>query len=121
MAAGAYPQNRLAGAALVRVVASAALCAVACGPPPTYSEHIAPILQSKCQSCHRPGQIAPMSLVSYEDAFTYAGLIGVSVEMGNMPPFYAAGPPGYFRNDIRLTSRETDLIHDWIAEGALDN
>ncbi len=92
--------------------------ALGCGPPPTYSEHIAPILQSKCQSCHRPGQIAPMSLVSYQDAQTWAGLIGVSIEMGNMPPFYADGPADYFRGDLRLSDDEKDLIHDWVAAGA---
>jgi hypothetical protein len=89
-----------------------------CGPPPTYSEHIAPILQEKCQSCHRPGQVAPMPLLTYEDVLTYAGLIAVSIEMGNMPPFYADGPPGYFKDDIRLTDAEKGLIFDWVDAGA---
>ena len=59
-----------------------------------------------------------MSLVSYEDARAYAGLIGVSIAVGNMPPFYASGPADYFRNDIRLSEAEKALIFDWVDAGA---
>jgi hypothetical protein len=100
------------------LVLASAVLALGCGPPPTYSEHIAPILQAKCQACHRPGQVAPMSLLTYEDVHAYAGLIAVSIEMGNMPPFYAAGPAGYYKNDLRLTDEEKSLIFDWVDAGS---
>lgn len=91
----------------------------ACGPHVTFSKDIAPILQAKCQSCHRPGQIAPMSLLTYEDARRFAPVIRASVSVGNMPPFYAAGPFGYYKDDIRLTEDEKKRIIDWADSGAL--
>lgn len=92
---------------------------LACGPPEvTFSRDIAPILQAKCQSCHRPGQMAPMSLLSYEEVRPFSAAIRTSVAIGNMPPFYAAGPPGYFKNDIRLTAEEKELIFRWADSGA---
>jgi len=95
-----------------------ALQLLACGPQVTYSEHIAPILQAKCQQCHRPGQIAPMSLASYAEAAPFAKAIQTSVAIGNMPPFYAAGPAGYFKDDIRLSEEEKRLLFAWADGGA---
>jgi len=97
----------------VRRLAALAAPLLACAPEVTFTKDIAPILQAKCQSCHRPGQIAPMSLLTYQEARPYAHAIRMSVAIGNMPPFYAAGPPGYFKDDIRLTEKEKQLLADW--------
>ncbi len=98
--------------------AAVAVLLLACEPRVTFSEHIAPILQAKCESCHRPGQMAPMSLRSYAETRPLAPVIRASVAIGNMPPFYADGPPGYYKNDIRLTDREKKLIIEWADSGA---
>ena len=92
--------------------------ALGCGTQVTFSKNIAPLLRAKCQSCHRPGQIAPMSLLTYQDVRPFAELIRLSVANGNMPPFYADGPPGYYKNDLRLSPEEKQLIHDWADAGA---
>jgi hypothetical protein len=99
------------------LIAAWATSLLACAQQVTYSEHVAPILQARCQSCHRPGQIAPMSLLTYADARAYSGLIRQSIEMGNMPPFYAAGPIGYFKDDMRLTPEEKETIFAWVDGG----
>ena len=77
------------------VVASLAVVTalmLACGPQVTFSKDVAPILQAKCQSCHRPGQLAPMSLVNYEEVRPFAPVIRISVSIGNMPPLLRVGP-----------------------------
>jgi hypothetical protein len=95
------------------------LCgALGCGPAPTWSEHVAPIVQAKCQGCHRPGQIAPMSFQSYAEVRPFAPAIRAAVESGRMPPFYAAGPIGHWKQDIRLSESEKRLVLDWVEAGA---
>jgi len=91
---------------------------LACGPQVTFSEHIAPILQAKCQQCHRTGQMAPMSLVTYAEVRPIAKAIQMAIAIGNMPPFYATGPPGYYKDDIRLSDEEKRLIAEWADSGA---
>src|SRR5262245_49185721 len=56
--------------------------------PVTFSKDIAPILQAHCQECHRPGSIAPMSLLTYEDVRPWARSIKLRVEKREMPPWY---------------------------------
>ena len=105
---------RPAGRALFAVAAAA----LACGRDPTWSEDVAPIVQAKCQACHRPGQIAPMSLLGYAEARPFAPAIRAAVDSGRMPPFYAAGPIGHWKQDVRLTEAEKRLILDWVDAGA---
>jgi hypothetical protein len=71
---------------------------------PTFSKDVAPILFEHCANCHRPGQIGPMSLLTYEQARPWAKSIREKVSLGQMPPWHAAEPPGTFSNDRRLTS-----------------
>ncbi len=92
--------------------------ALACDGTPTFSEDVAPILQAKCQRCHRPGQIAPMSLVSYADARPFAPAIRFAVSSGRMPPFHAEGPIGYWKDDMRLTPYQKQILLDWADGGA---
>jgi len=116
---GSQTADRLAAMrAAARFLAALAVPLLACAPEVTFTKDIAPILQAKCQACHRPGQIAPMPLLTYQEVRPYAHAIHASVAMGNMPPFYAAGPPGYFKDDIRLTEQEKQLLADWANAGA---
>jgi hypothetical protein len=85
---------------------------------PTFTKDVAPILYSRCVSCHRPGDIAPMSLLSYEEARPYARSIRTKVAEGTMPPWHAEAAPGTFRNDRRLTAAEKDTILKWVDAGA---
>src|SRR5262249_40934670 len=71
----------------------------------TYARHVSRILQKSCQECHRPRQVGPMSLLSYEDAVAWSGTIKEVVEEGRMPPWHADPKHGKFRND-RSLSRE---------------
>ena len=86
---------------------------------PTFSNDVAPILYKNCVSCHRPGQMAPMSLLTYEEARPYAKAIREKVAAGQMPPWHADAPAGTFLNDRRLSDAEKDTILQWASSGAL--
>jgi hypothetical protein len=90
----------------------------AAAPVPTFSRDVAPILYSNCVSCHRPGEIAPMSLLTYKDARPWARAIQKQVSEGIMPPWHADAPAGTFANERRLTFQEKDTIARWEAGGA---
>ena len=85
---------------------------------PTYSRDIAPILYNSCTSCHRPGEIGPMSLMTYMDVRPWAKSIGSRVAAGTMPPWHADPQVGEFINDRRLTDVQKNLIARWIEAGA---
>jgi peroxiredoxin/mono/diheme cytochrome c family protein len=84
----------------------------------TYSKHIAPIFQEHCVECHRPGQIGPFALQSYEDAVGWGEMIEETVRDGRMPPWHPDPKFGHFRNDISLTAEEKELISKWVALGS---
>jgi hypothetical protein len=91
----------------------------AAGPAaPTYTRDVAPILYRSCTSCHRPGEIGPMSLLSYKDVRPWAKAIGTRVTAGTMPPWHADPAVGEFSNDRRLTAAEKETISQWVASGA---
>ncbi|MEK6303660.1 MAG: thiol-disulfide isomerase [Acidobacteriota bacterium] len=85
---------------------------------PTFSKDVAPILFKNCASCHRPGDIAPMSLLTYENARPWAKAIREQVAAGNMPPWHATQPHGTFSNDRRLSAKEKDTLIRWADGGA---
>jgi hypothetical protein len=85
---------------------------------PTFTRNVAPILYQKCVSCHRPGEIAPMSLITYENVRPYARAIRAKVADGAMPPWHADAPAGMFRNDPRLTEAEKQTMSAWASNGA---
>src|SRR5687767_4996288 len=66
---------------------------------PTFSKDVAPILYRSCATCHRPGEIAPMSLLTYADARPWAKSIRDEVGDGTMPPWHADPKHGKFAND----------------------
>jgi hypothetical protein len=87
-------------------------------PVPTFSKDVAPILYKNCASCHRPGEIAPMSLLTYEDARPWAASIKEKVAGGEMPPWHATQPAGTFANDRRLSAQDKATLLAWAAGGA---
>jgi peroxiredoxin/mono/diheme cytochrome c family protein len=84
----------------------------------TYSNQIARIFQERCIECHRPGQIGPFALQSYDDAVGWSEMIDEVVRDGRMPPWHPEPGVGHFLNDISLTQDEKDLIYKWVAAGA---
>src|SRR5882757_9393325 len=88
------------------------------GSSPTFSKDVAPIIYRHCASCHRPGEIAPMSLLSYEQVRPWAAAIREQVAAGTMPPWHSAAPRGTFSNDRRLSEPEKEVIRRWVASGA---
>ncbi|HUJ72629.1 MAG TPA: cytochrome c, partial [Verrucomicrobiae bacterium] len=85
---------------------------------PTFSKDVAPILYKNCVSCHREGEIAPMSLLTYEQARPWAKSIREKVSRGLMPPWHADSPRGVFSNDRRLTEGEKETLIAWADAGA---
>ena len=85
---------------------------------PTFAKDVAPILFKNCTGCHRPGEIAPMSLLTYEDARPYARAIFEEVRDGHMPPWHAEAPEGTFSNERRLSAAEKDVLMKWATGGA---
>jgi peroxiredoxin len=83
-----------------------------------YARDVAPIVQNKCQSCHRPGQVAPFSLVTYDDARRHAAMIREVVDERRMPPWHADPRFGHFQNDRSLSPRERAALMAWIDQGA---
>src|SRR5262249_28000529 len=84
----------------------------------TYAGDVARILQERCQSCHRPGQVAPFPLLSYDDARSHAAMIAEVVDDRRMPPWHADPRYGHFKNDRHLTPRERETLLPWVEQGA---
>jgi hypothetical protein len=84
----------------------------------TYSNQIARILQRRCVECHRPGEIAPFSLLDYDEVVGWAEMISEVVTQSRMPPWHADPAHGEFSNDRRLTDDEKDQILAWVRKGA---
>jgi peroxiredoxin len=84
----------------------------------TYAKDVAPILNKRCVACHRPNQIAPFALTSYEEAAGWADMISEVTELNRMPPWHADPRYGSFRNDARLSDEEKRVLHQWAADGA---
>ncbi len=86
--------------------------------PATFTKDVLPILQKNCQTCHRPGQIGPMSLLTYQDARPWARSIKAKVESRQMPPWFADPQHGQFANDRSLPQADIDTIVKWADNGA---
>src|SRR6185295_600916 len=85
---------------------------------PTFSGEVAPILYARCVTCHRPGEVAPMSLITYKDVRPWASSIREKVMSRAMPPWHADRQYGAFRNEQSLTQTEIDTIAKWASAGA---
>jgi hypothetical protein len=86
--------------------------------PPTFSKDVAPILQKNCQTCHRPGEGGPFSLISYDDAKLMASSIKRVVSQRIMPPWYADPKFGHFANDRSLSEKDIATLVAWANAGA---
>ena len=103
----------------VAALGAAGLASIAMGADaPTFSKDVAPILNKNCVSCHREGDIAPMPLLTYEQARPWAKSIREKVSRGQMPPWHADAPRGVFSNDRRLTEAEKETLIAWVDAGA---
>lgn len=119
--------RRLAGLSLTLCFAAAAavfFCYNATGANasgaavPTFSREVAPILAKNCMNCHRPGEIAPMSLLTYKEVRPWAKAIREKVAKRDMPPWHADSTHGEWANDRRMSQQEIDTIIAWIDGGA---
>ena len=88
--------------------------------PVTFTKDVAPIIQKNCVTCHRPGQIAPMSLLSYKEVRPWAKSIREVVVERRMPPWFADARYGEFSNDCRLSQKEIDTLVAWVSDGAIE-
>ena len=88
----------------------------------TFSKDVAPILQAKCQECHQPNSIAPMSLITYREARPWARSIRERVATRQMPPWHIDRSVGVqkFKNDMSLTDAQVDTIVRWVDGGAVE-
>ena len=84
----------------------------------TFHKDVEPLLQARCQGCHRAGEAAPMSLLTYKDARPWAKAIKEAVLVRRMPPWFADSAHGEFANDRRLTDREIETLVSWVDGGA---
>jgi hypothetical protein len=87
-------------------------------PIVTFNKDVLPILQENCQSCHRPGGIAPMSFMTYESARPWAKAIKAAVISREMPPWFADSQYGEFRNAPKMTAANRNTLADWVDSGA---
>ncbi len=84
----------------------------------TFNKNVAGILQKNCQECHRPGEIGPMSLLSYQEARPWAKAIKQAVVTKKMPPWFADPAYGHFSNDRRLSDADLKTLVAWVDAGA---
>ncbi|HUI79023.1 MAG TPA: cytochrome c [Bryobacteraceae bacterium] len=84
----------------------------------TFNKQVLPILQKNCQGCHRPGEVAPMSLLTYAEARPWAKAIKLAVVTQKMPPWFADPQYGHFSNDRRLSQADIDTLVAWADNGA---
>lgn len=87
-------------------------------PPVTFADDVAPILFRSCAGCHRPGGIAPFSLLNYADAHARAKKIAVVTGRRYMPPWLPENPRGELAGDRRLSDEEIAVLRRWVADGA---
>jgi len=85
---------------------------------PTFNRDIAPILYKNCSNCHRPGEVAPFALLTYQDAAKRAKQIAEITQARVMPPWKATPGYGEFLDVRRLTEQQLATIRDWAAHGA---
>ena len=85
---------------------------------PTFNKDVLPVLQRQCQTCHRPGEVAPMSLLTYKDTRPWAKAMKTAVLTKKMPPWFADPSVGHFTNTKSLTEAEVKTIAAWADGGA---
>src|SRR3989440_5620078 len=89
-------------------------------PAVTFNKNVLPILQKNCQGCHRPGEVAPMSFLTYKDARPWAKAMKAAVVNRQMPPWFAEPAYGHFANDRTLSDSEIKTLVAWADAGAVE-
>jgi peroxiredoxin len=113
----------LAGKEVSRPTTPVAGCLIGRAPRPradarlTYSRDVAPIIQNRCQECHRPGQIGPMPLLTYNHVSAWSEMIREVVQEGRMPPWHAAPGRLKFKNYRALSEKDRATLLAWIDQG----
>src|SRR5215510_1045166 len=108
----------LGAAVLLALPASQAIETKSKAPGVTFTKDVAPIMFKSCAECHRPGQIAPFSVLSYKDVRPWAKSIKEQVANRQMPPWHADPKHGEWKNDRRLSQTELETISAWVDGGA---
>jgi hypothetical protein len=103
---------------IVVAVTLAGVSPLAAADAPTFYKDVLPILQKNCQACHRPGEIAPMSLLTYEQTRPWARAIKTAVQTRQMPPWFADPQYGHFANERRMSAGEIETLSAWVDAGA---
>src|SRR5215467_621913 len=116
---------RLGGTWMLRLTAVGFLAGVALAASQspdsvTFNKDVLPILQKNCQGCHRPGEAAPMALLTYNDARPWAKSIKNAVVSRKMPPWFADPNYGHFVNARLLSQADIDTLASWADAGALE-
>jgi len=88
------------------------------GSEVTYARQVSRIFQKNCQDCHRPGQIGPMSLLTYDDAAAWSETIREVLQDGRMPPWFADPRYGHFSNDRHMSDSDKATLLAWVEAGA---
>src|SRR5881409_920654 len=86
--------------------------------PSTFNRDVLPILQKRCQECHRPGEVAPMPFLTYQQTRPWAKAIREAVLLRKMPPWFAEPGFGPFVNDRSLSKQEIDTVVNWAEADA---
>src|SRR6266436_2781196 len=86
-------------------------------PPPTFTKDVAPILRKHCETCHRPGEAAPFSMLTYEETRPWAPMIKMVVTKKIMPPWFADPQYGHFANERSLSADEIRTLVAWVNGG----
>jgi len=84
----------------------------------TFYRDVLPVLQKNCQECHRPGEAAPMSFLTYKDTRPWAAAIRQATATREMPPWHADPAHGHFSNDRRLSDHDMQTLETWAKTGA---
>ena len=106
---------RISGAGVFVATVASAFGASA---PVTFNKDVLPVLQKNCQQCHRPGEVAPMSLLSYSEARPWAKAMKSAVLTKKMPPWFADPQYGHFSNNATLSEKDSRIIASWADGGA---
>jgi hypothetical protein len=109
---------RISVTASAIVVTDAVVAQSGATPTITFYKDVAPLLQKNCETCHRPGQIAPMTFQTYESARPWARAIKAAVLSKKMPPWFADSASGHILNDRSLKAAEIDTLVTWADAGA---
>jgi peroxiredoxin len=105
------PQTDVAGCIIARAIEPKKTGTI------TWTKQVSRVFQERCQECHRPGQVGPMPLLTFEDALSWSEMIREVVSEKRMPPWHADPKHGKFLNDRSLTAQQRDTILGWIEQG----